>query len=816
MKLAALLLVSFAPVAAQQPTAPAVTWHNLSKFAVEGKGWSKTKHPYDRLPAHAEGVVRAPVWSLGQDSAGLRYRFVTDARSIHARWKVRRSRLALPHMAATGVSGLDLYVRDRDNWHWLGVGRPEKPDVNESVLVSGLKPARREYMLYLPLYNGVDSVEIGVPADAAFEAAPDRYASLKPVVFYGTSILQGGCASRPGMAYPSIIGRTLDYPTVNLGFSGNGKTEPEVAKLLAELDPAVYVLDSLPNLDVAEVGARVEPFVKTLRAAHPVTPLVLVENVTYTNASFVDARQAKVTEANELLRKLYEKLKAGGDKNIYYVPSAKLFGKDGEDTVDGTHPTDLGFLRMAEGITPSVREALAVRAAGWLRLRGPNGSGVSENGPLPGEISPGKNVVWKTGVPMGKSSPVITVDRIYLTGHRDGTLLTLAIDRRTGEAMWTREAPGHRPEKRNVLNDPAAPTPVSDGSNVYVFFAGYGLISYDASGNERWRRPLGPFTNFHGMGASPIVAGGKVVLICDQDQGAFLLAVDKDTGKTVWKAERPDMVHSFSTPVIYTSPAGPSEVIVPGSYQMTSYNLATGELIWRVRGLTYQVKSGPVLDDDRLYFNGWAPGGEPSERMELPGFDEMIAKHDTNGDGKLSKGEVPKDWHPGTWDMQDLNHDGQLDAKDWEYYRFRRTSSNSAIAIKLGGRGDVTASHVLWRYDKSLPDVPGILLYRGVLYLVRNGGILQTLDPATGKLVKQGRLMHALDEYYASPVAGDGKVYLISRHGAASVLDARADWNIASTSDFGEEVFATPAIADGHIWVRTATALYDFAANNSR
>lgn len=348
------------PVAAQQaagPNEPAATWHNLATLQIEGKGWTKTKHPYDRLPASAEGVVRPPVWSLAQDSAGLRYRFVSDADFIRARWKLRRSRLAMSHMAATGVSGLDLYVRDGEKWHWLGVGRPEQQNA-EATLVSGLKRARREFMLYLPLYNGVDSVELGLPTDAIFEAAPDRYKSLKPAVFYGTSILQGGCAARPGMAYPSIIGRALDWPTINLGFSGNGKTEPEVAKLLAELDPSVYVLDSLPNLDVAEVGERVEPFVKTIRAAHPTTPIILVENVTYSNAGFLESRQSKVTAANALLRKLYDKLKAAGDKNVFYVPTSHLYGSDGEDTVDGAHATDLGFLRMADNIGPVVRKAL--------------------------------------------------------------------------------------------------------------------------------------------------------------------------------------------------------------------------------------------------------------------------------------------------------------------------------------------------------------------------------------------------------------------------------------------------------------------------
>lgn len=456
---------------------------------------------------------------------------------------------------------------------------------------------------------------------------------------------------------------------------------------------------------------------------------------------------------------------------------------------------------------------LAAPAADWTRLRGPNGSGVAEGAPLPNEISAtSKNITWKTPIPTGKSSPAVTADRIYLTGHENGHLQTFALDRKSGRILWKIEAPGHRDEKRNKLNDPASPSPVADSANVYVFFAGYGLVSYTKDGIERWRVPLGPFTNFHGMGASPVLAAGKVIMICDQDQDAYLIALDQNTGKTAWKVDRPEMVHSFSTPITYRNRRGQTEVIVPGSYQMTSYDAATGKLIWKVTGLTYQVKSVPVIAGDILYFNGWAPGGEPDQRMELPDFPAMLKDYDANKDGELSKEEVPKPMHPGTWDMQDLNKNGLLDAKDWQYYRMRRTSTNSTMAIRLNGEGDITRTHVLWQYQKSLPDVPAILHYKGVLYLIRNGGILQTLDPATGKALKLGRLPHALDEYYASPVAGDGKVYIISRNGNVSVIEAGGDWGISSTGEMNEEVFATPAIADGHMWVRTATALYDFAA----
>lgn len=352
------VLLFVASIAAPaQDSQEVLRWRNLSALPVEGKGWTATKHRYDRLPAKAEGVVRPPVWSLAQDSAGISYRFVTDATSIWARWRVRKPRLSLFHMPATGVSGLDLYVRNGEKWQWIGVGRPEHRD-NEQRLTSGLTRQPREYVLYLPLYNGIEQVEIGVAEGAAFDRAPDRYASRKPVVFYGTSILQGGCASRPGMAYPAIVSRMLDWPAINLGFSGNGKTELEMAKLLAELDPAVYVMDSLPNLSPEETRDRVGPFVATLRAAHPKTPIVLVENVIYTDSHTVAARKKKAIEANRYLRELFEKLKAGGDTAVYYVQAASLLGADGEDTVDGTHPTDLGFLRMAEGMAPALRPLL--------------------------------------------------------------------------------------------------------------------------------------------------------------------------------------------------------------------------------------------------------------------------------------------------------------------------------------------------------------------------------------------------------------------------------------------------------------------------
>ncbi len=459
---------------------------------------------------------------------------------------------------------------------------------------------------------------------------------------------------------------------------------------------------------------------------------------------------------------------------------------------------------------PLVPSSALSAAVDWSRFRGPNGSGVAEETGVPVRFGPDENVRWSTALPQGKSSPALTGERIFLTGHQDGTLLTLCLDRADGKILWRRPAPDRRLEKMNRLNDEACATPVTDGENAYVFFGGYGMLGYGPDGRELWRRPLGPFTNFHGMGASPILADNLLIMLCDQDQDAYLIALDPATGETVWKTQRPEMVHSFSTPTVYRNPAGRTEIITPGSYRMTSYDAATGEEVWRLRGLTYQVKSVAVVDGDRLYFNGWAPGGEPAVRLELPPFDEALETLDADGDGLLSKTEVPQPWHPGNWDMQDLDKDGLLDGRDWLYYTRRRTSSNATMAVRLGGRGDVTATHLLWRREKSLPDVPAVLLYRDVLYLIRNGGILQTLDPAGGDVLYQGRVREAIDSYYASPVAADGKVFLVSEKGLAVVLRAGAEPEMLAVNNLGEAAYATPAIADSRIYMRTTSRLYCF------
>lgn len=323
-------------------------WYDIRLLGVEGQAWHETKAPFDRLPAKAEGVVRAPVWGLSRNSAGLCVRFATDAATIRARWTLVSDRLAMPHMPATGVSGLDLYVRQGNDWRWLAVGQPTKFPTNEAALVSGLPAEPRSYWLYLPLYNSVSAVEIGLPKAAALESLPRPAESARPIVFWGTSITQGGCASRTGMVHTAILGRRLNRPVVNLGFSGNGKMEPELARLVAEIDAAVYVIDCLPNMTAAEVAERTVPLVKILREARPQTPIVLAEDRTYSNSFLVASQRQRNETSRAALAKALAELKAANVPHLQLLPGETQLGDDNLGTVDGSHPTDLGFLRMAD------------------------------------------------------------------------------------------------------------------------------------------------------------------------------------------------------------------------------------------------------------------------------------------------------------------------------------------------------------------------------------------------------------------------------------------------------------------------------------
>jgi outer membrane protein assembly factor BamB len=456
--------------------------------------------------------------------------------------------------------------------------------------------------------------------------------------------------------------------------------------------------------------------------------------------------------------------------------------------------------------------------SGWTRFRGPNGTGISDTTGLPSAFSPTANVVWRTAVPQGHSSPVLTRTHIFLTGFDGDSRLVIALDRGSGKELWRREVPRVNKGRLDGPNNPASPSPVTDGERVFAFFQDFGLMAFTDEGRELWRLPLGPFNIFYGFGASPILADETLILPVDQDAGSYLLGVDTRTGKVRYKVDRPGVISGYSTPTLYEPKGGPKQVIVPESFQLSSYAVADGRRVWWVRGLACEMKSVASIDGDTLYVNGWGfPQNQPGAQVPTVSFKEGLERFDTNADGRIASAEIT-----GTEPMDkmlsvkygfpafDLDRNGSLDAKEWEIFRSMLASENGLLAIALGGQGDMTATAVKWKYQRPVPQVPSTLLYRGALFMVNDSGILISFNPATGEVLKQGRLKGAIDKYFASPVGADGKVFLVSQDGTVSVVEAKGQWEILSVNALGDEVFATPAIADGRIYVRTRSALFAF------
>jgi outer membrane protein assembly factor BamB len=455
----------------------------------------------------------------------------------------------------------------------------------------------------------------------------------------------------------------------------------------------------------------------------------------------------------------------------------------------------------------------------WSQFRGPNGTGVSATKGLPTEFGPQKNVLWKTELPPGHSSPVLTRDRIFVTAHNNQKLLVICLDRQTGKILWQREVPRTQAGRLQNVNGPASPSPVTDGSNVYVFFQDFGMISYDRAGNMRWKVPLGPFNMFYGFGASPILVDDKVILPVDQDNPtSYLIAVDKNTGHLRWKVDRPVVISGYSTPIVYQPKQGPKQIIIPESFQLSAYSSEDGKRVWWVRGLACEMKSIASHDSEYLYINGWGfPQNQPGQQVPTITFEEALATYDKDKDHLIEKSEaagelggpMDKMLHA-AFEAFDLNRDEKLNERDWEVFRAMMASENGLLAIKMGGEGDQTAYAIRWRYQKPVPQVPSTLLYQGVLYMINDSGILISFDPATGKVIKQGRLHGAIDKYFSSPVAADDKVFVIGQGGQVSVVKAAGDWEVLAVNELDDECFATPAIADGHIYIRTRSALYAF------
>jgi outer membrane protein assembly factor BamB len=406
---------------------------------------------------------------------------------------------------------------------------------------------------------------------------------------------------------------------------------------------------------------------------------------------------------------------------------------------------------------------------------------------------------------------VVSGDRIFLTAVDHDKLFTFCLSRESGQILWRRECPRKRSETLDQRNTAASPTAATDGKNVYVFFGDFGLVSYGADGNERWRVPLGPFHNVYGMGASPIVAGDQVILVCDQSWDSFAMAVGKDDGRVRWKRPRPEALSGHATPIVYQSPDGPAEIIAPGSFRVDAYSVETGETLWWSGGLPSEMKSGAIEGDGTIYISGFnSPENDPGRQIHLPAFEDVLAAHDKDKDGRISHAEVPDERTKSYFPFIDLDQDGFITGTEWKKYIAVMAAENGLLSLKPGGRGDITTSALRWKFQRAVPQLPTSVLYQNVLYMINDAGVLTTLDPATGAALKQARLRGVADRYFASPVAADGKIFIASQAGIVTVLKAGGEQEILAANELDDECFATPAIADGRIYIRTRSALYCF------
>lgn len=459
----------------------------------------------------------------------------------------------------------------------------------------------------------------------------------------------------------------------------------------------------------------------------------------------------------------------------------------------------------------SLLAASLCSAAEWNQFRGPASSGLADDkSDPPIEFGPEKNVLWKAALPPGKSSPVFAGQRIFITAHEGDQLHTLALDRRTGKELWRRTVQRPRKEARHKLNDPAAPTPVTDGRNVYAFFADFGLAAYTAAGKPLWQKPMGPFISLQGVAASPVLIEGRLFVVCDQTRDSFIEAVDARSGKTLWRQERPPAPTGvYASPNVFVR-GGRPELIVPGVFDLIAYQPSTGEKLWWVNGLPGQPKSSAFAVGDTVYCA--AKGGVENNLTVAP-YAEAKAGYDKNQDGRLTTDEMPAQLLKALFRHLDSSGDGSLDESEWGRVREFFAARSMAGAIRpAAGNGDLSSQAVMWRYERNIPDVPTPLVYGGVMYLVQSGGILTALDAATGAVRKQGRLAQALGDYYSSPIAAAGRVYAASQAGRLTVLKAGAEWEVLATNDLGEECYATPAALGKVLYVRTGSALYAFGA----
>jgi len=454
-----------------------------------------------------------------------------------------------------------------------------------------------------------------------------------------------------------------------------------------------------------------------------------------------------------------------------------------------------------------------------------NGAGIyTGTRSLPDSLNPVNGYRWKCPVSSGVSSPCIWDQRIFITGRTGDSLETICISRRDGKIQWRKPVIPEKFERVYPTSQPAAPTPVTDGKHVISYFGSYGLICYDFDGNVLWEKKIQHEGNMYGTAVSPVIYKNKLIFSRDADNNSYLEVIDPATGNTIWKTERKDFRANWSTPMGITVD-GRDQLIVYGIWWLKSYDLNDGRELWAFPGLTDEPIITPVYGNGLLFLTSYNMRTNP-EVLGLPTWDSLLNLYDTNRDSLLIFEEIKENKSilsrydddgegdhplPGFFRWLDVDRDGFVTKKEWGKIiawvdSFKQ--ENALIALKpsgVPGQDPVVA----WRNNQGVPECPSPLWLNDLVYLVADGGLVTCLDAISGEMKYYSKL-GAGGAYYASPVAGDGNIYACSARGIVTVFSEGAELRIISQNDFKERIMATPALADGRIYIRTFSFLYEF------
>lgn len=456
----------------------------------------------------------------------------------------------------------------------------------------------------------------------------------------------------------------------------------------------------------------------------------------------------------------------------------------------------------------------SIYAEDWAQFRGANGCGVSISKGLPESFSADSNVAWKAKLGDGVGAPIIKNGRVFVTAVAGEQKVALyAFEAASGKQLWRTEFETGKLPRITPPNSHASSTPASDGRHVFVHFSTLGLLAFDfESGREVWRysMPKPAYLMDWGAAASPIVHDGKVFFCQDDDLAPFLVAVDAQSGKEVWKTLRKDMLAGYALPVLCEAD-GRTDLVVAGSGKLKGYDPATGKELWTCNTLLRTIMTSPVVKDGIIYIAVQSYGDATRTLKHA-----LLEWLDTNQDGILAREETPKEFHE-RFDASDKNKDKVIGPEEidtaFQSPDNMAAGGNIIQAVRGGGSGDVTKTHLLWNIDpKSPSNLSSPLLYNGRLYVVKSGGMSSCYDAKDGRMLWERSRLGNFGDYFASPIAADGRVYIAGKNGFVVVLEDGPELKVLGKNDLGEEIIATPAIADGRLFVRTRENLFCVAS----